>query len=223
MRGESHNSRDFPFSPRPPAPSTIPYLSRVGSTRPLNCQALWPSDTGGIYSSSRYSSVVALRLRLIALSLILVCGIGESMTSATQADTSRDVVSIDISPVNRIATLRPLRAIGATVDKEPAGSIPWLYSKRNVRAMLDAGLGWLSYRLFTELSDQDWHWNPAAASARADRAIGQAAASTRHRPSPIPSAIVCRARATRPIKGTTRATLALTTAMCTRFGKATLT
>ncbi len=29
--------------------------------------------------------------------------------------------------------------------------------------MLQPGFGWLSYRLFTELSSQDWHWNPAGA------------------------------------------------------------
>ncbi|HEV3153598.1 MAG TPA: discoidin domain-containing protein [Candidatus Baltobacteraceae bacterium] len=70
-------------------------------------------------------------------------------------------VQIDAAPAHRIQAFRPLDAIGSTVDKEPAGSIPALYSQANVREMLAPGYGWLSYRLFTELSDQDWHWNPA--------------------------------------------------------------
>ncbi len=71
-----------------------------------------------------------------------------------------DTITVDTAPAHRIASFRPLSALGSTVDKEPAGTIPQLYSQRNVRAMLDAGWGWLSYRLFTELSVQDWHWNP---------------------------------------------------------------
>ncbi|MBV8332561.1 MAG: hypothetical protein JO192_07505 [Candidatus Eremiobacteraeota bacterium] len=68
-----------------------------------------------------------------------------------------DSVVVDASPSHRLATFRPLEAFGSTVDKEPAGSIPALYSRANVRAMLGAGLGWLSYRLYSELSVQDWH------------------------------------------------------------------
>src|ERR1700730_16243990 len=74
--------------------------------------------------------------------------------------TSPDIVQVDINPAHVIQTFRPNWALGSTVDKEPAGSIPSLYSNRNVDLMLAAGYGWLSYRLFTELSDQDWHWNP---------------------------------------------------------------
>ncbi len=70
---------------------------------------------------------------------------------------------------HKIASFRPALALGSTVDKEPAGSLPSLYSTRNVRAMLDAGYGWLSYRLFTELVVQDWHWNPAGTFSQGDR------------------------------------------------------
>ena len=71
------------------------------------------------------------------------------------------VVSVNVQATKEINAFHPLEAIGSTVDKEPAGSIPSLYSPVNVREMLAPGLGWLSYRLFTELSSQDWHWNPA--------------------------------------------------------------
>jgi hypothetical protein len=70
-------------------------------------------------------------------------------------------VALHVDTVHPVQSLRPWDAIGSTVDKEPAGSIPFLYTRANVAQMLDAGLGFLSYRLFTELTDEDWHWNPS--------------------------------------------------------------
>ncbi|HEV2038196.1 MAG TPA: discoidin domain-containing protein, partial [Candidatus Eremiobacteraceae bacterium] len=96
--------------------------------------------------------------------MIVLCVVSASSSRPADADATQpvaDVVRVDTTPAHKITTFSPLRTFGGTVDKEPAGSIPALYSKGNVQAMLDAGLGWLSYRLFTELSDQDWHWNPA--------------------------------------------------------------
>jgi hypothetical protein len=81
------------------------------------------------------------------------------VTPASGAAAQTVVVTVDTGNPARI--VRPLEALGSTVDKEPAGSIPSLYSRHNVTQMLAAGYGWLSYRLFTELSSQDWHWNPA--------------------------------------------------------------
>jgi F5/8 type C domain len=86
------------------------------------------------------------------------------------------LVVVDTS--HRIALFRPLEALGSTVDKEPAGSIPALYSARNVRLMLSAGLGWLSYRLYTEISVQDWHWNPRGQFSQGDRGYWTSSAST---------------------------------------------
>jgi hypothetical protein len=80
-----------------------------------------------------------------------------------------ETVVVDTSPAHRLASFRPLEAFGSTVDKEPAGSIPSLYSRENVRSMLGAGLGWLSYRLYSELSVQDWHWNPRGSFSAGDR------------------------------------------------------
>ncbi|MEO9169647.1 MAG: discoidin domain-containing protein [Candidatus Baltobacteraceae bacterium] len=79
---------------------------------------------------------------------------------ALAAEPARAANRVSIDAVHAIRTLRPMSAFGHTVDKEPAGSIPSLYSAHNVAQMLDAGWGWLSYRLFTELTVEDWHWNP---------------------------------------------------------------
>ncbi len=93
---------------------------------------------------------------------IVFCFIGGVERIALGADSGAvtDQVNVDITAAHKIITFTPWQAIGSTVDKEPAGSIPSLYSAHNVHLMLEPGLGWLSYRLYTELSDQDWHWNP---------------------------------------------------------------
>src|ERR1700736_1821696 len=112
---------------------------------------------------------------------ILSAGLsGERRAAATQPIV--DLVVVDVTPAHKIQTLSPQRAIGSTVDKEDAGSIPALYSKHNVRVMLDSGLGWLSYRLYTELSDQDWHWNPIGTFSARDSGYWTSSAST-HSPS----------------------------------------
>jgi len=89
-----------------------------------------------------------------------------------------DPIAIDVTTDHAIATFRPIEAMGSTVDKEPMGSIPRLYARRNVDAMLGAGLGWLSYRLFTELSSQDWHWNPRGHFSAGDRGYWTSSSST---------------------------------------------
>jgi len=89
-------------------------------------------------------------------------------------------VSIEIDDTHPIRTLRPRSVLGSTVDKEPAGTIPSLYSPKNVREMLAAGWGWLSYRLFTELSVQDWHWNPQGTFSAGDSGYWVSSASTKN-------------------------------------------
>ncbi|HEY1975098.1 MAG TPA: discoidin domain-containing protein [Candidatus Baltobacteraceae bacterium] len=61
---------------------------------------------------------------------------------------------------HRVQTIRPLRALGTSVDSDPKGHLDQIYSPANTQLMLSTGLGTLTYRLYTELSIQDWHWNP---------------------------------------------------------------
>ena len=119
----------------------------------LDVKAFWLDRCISRRMDKRF--IIALPL----LCMLCVGLVGDRRVSATEP--ALDLVVVDIAPTHKIQTIHPLRAIGSTVDKEDAGSIPELYSKSNVRAMLDSGLGWLSYRLYTELSDQDWHWNPS--------------------------------------------------------------
>ena len=70
-------------------------------------------------------------------------------------------VTIHVDTSHPVNVIRPLRAIGVGIDSDPAGKIPMLYSPERTKLMLGAGLGVVSARLYTELSIQDWHWNPA--------------------------------------------------------------
>jgi hypothetical protein len=107
----------------------------------------------------------------LAVSL-LCCG---ACVGASAAATPADLIVVDTT--HRIVAFRPFDALGSTVDKEPAGSVPALYSPEHVRLMLSAGLGWLSYRLYTEISVQDWHWNSRGSFSQGDRGYWTSAAS----------------------------------------------
>ncbi len=71
------------------------------------------------------------------------------------------LVRIDALPAHVLNQFSPLVALGAGVDGVPYPAVPEIYTAANVTKMLGAGLGPVSYRLYTELSVQDWHWNPA--------------------------------------------------------------
>ncbi len=69
-------------------------------------------------------------------------------------------VRVDITPGHAVNAFSPLRAIGGGVDAQNNGAVARIYRKENIQDMLAAGLGSVSYRLYTELGVQDWHWNP---------------------------------------------------------------
>jgi hypothetical protein len=70
-------------------------------------------------------------------------------------------VHIDSAPGHQVNSVSPLRAIGTSVDSESPGDIQTLWAPDRVAQEVQAGFGTLSLRLYTELSVQDWHWNPA--------------------------------------------------------------
>ncbi len=78
----------------------------------------------------------------------------------TPAFAQTGAVTVDITPDHVANTFSPLRALGAGVDGVPTGTVDEVYTSANIPQMLSAGFGPLTYRLYTELSVQDWHWNP---------------------------------------------------------------
>ena len=69
-------------------------------------------------------------------------------------------VQVDITPSHSTNSFSPQRAMGSAVDGVPTGTVDVVYTPTNINQMLSAGFGPLTYRLYTELSVQDWHWNP---------------------------------------------------------------
>ena len=66
------------------------------------------------------------------------------------------VVSAD-HPVNQCV---PTQALGAGIDGHEKGECARMFTDNNIKQMLSAGLGALTYRLRTELAGEVWHWNP---------------------------------------------------------------
>lgn len=82
-------------------------------------------------------------------------------TVSAPARASTGTVTVDITPSSAVNTIDPSTATGFALDSQPAGSLPSLYTQRNVGFMLSMGLGTFSYRLYTELGVQAWHWSSA--------------------------------------------------------------
>jgi len=75
--------------------------------------------------------------------------------------TASYLVDVDAHTADALNHFTPNAAFGVGVDSVPYHAVPEIYTPSNVTQMLGAGLGEVSYRLYTELSVQDWHWNPA--------------------------------------------------------------
>ena len=60
-------------------------------------------------------------------------------------------------PVNSFV---PNQALGAGIDRLPAGAIDKVIDPATVKQVLSAGWGPVTYRQNTELYIEDWHWNP---------------------------------------------------------------
>ena len=76
-------------------------------------------------------------------------------------------VTVDANPAHVLNRFSPDAAFGAGVDGVPFHAVPEIYTPSNVGKMLGAGFGPVSYRLYTELSVQDWHWNPTGSYSEA--------------------------------------------------------
>ncbi len=74
--------------------------------------------------------------------------------------TAPYLIRVDADPAHELNRFRPDTTFGAGVDSVPFHAVPEIYTPSNIRKMLGAGFGPVSYRLYTELSVQDWHWNP---------------------------------------------------------------
>ena len=69
-------------------------------------------------------------------------------------------VNVDAAPSHVANTFSPLKALGATLDRIPSNTTDTFFRPDQVKQILEAGWGPISYRQNTELFVQAWHWNP---------------------------------------------------------------
>ena len=69
-------------------------------------------------------------------------------------------VKVDATPSHATNSFSPLYALGSTVDRVPSNSTDVFFRPDQLKQILSAGWGMISYRQNTELFVQAWHWNP---------------------------------------------------------------
>jgi hypothetical protein len=69
-------------------------------------------------------------------------------------------VTVDATPGHEVNRFRPLRALGSTVDRVPSNATDIFFRPDQIKKVLSAGWGVITYRQNTDLFVQAWHWNP---------------------------------------------------------------
>ncbi len=69
-------------------------------------------------------------------------------------------VKVDTTPSHVANTFSPLQSFGTTLDRIPIETTDTFFRPDQIKQILEAGWGPISYRQNTELFVQAWHWNP---------------------------------------------------------------
>ena len=72
-------------------------------------------------------------------------------------------VQVDSTPSHVLNRFSPLYALGSTVDRVPSNATDTFFRPDQIKQVLSAGWGVISYRQNTDLFVQAWHWNPKGA------------------------------------------------------------
>jgi hypothetical protein len=94
----------------------------------------------------RENLILALRLTVISL--------------ACSLHANAQTVTVDATPSHVVNQFSPLRALGSTVDRVPSNATDVFFRPDQIKKVLSAGWGAISYRQNTDLFVQAWHWNP---------------------------------------------------------------
>ncbi len=92
-------------------------------------------------------------------SVILLVSVALACSSIGAAQT----VLVDATPSHVVNTFSPLYALGSTVDRVPSNATDMFFRPDQIKQVLSAGWGVISYRQNTDLFVQAWHWNPRGA------------------------------------------------------------
>ena len=115
--------------------------------------------------SRRWSAPVTLGA--LAGATVLTC-----IVQAQPPRTPVGTITVTLEHAVVAHTIDPRIAVGATVDGHDSGSTAATFRPDVQAAMLETGLGALSYRLRTELAVEAWHWNPRGTWSDAAHAQG---------------------------------------------------
>jgi len=96
------------------------------------------------------------RVFRLELSFLLVLAAIVTLTLSSPAQTIR----VDSTPSHVVNSFSPPYALGTTVDRVPSNATDTFFRPDQVKQILSAGWGVISYRQNTELFVQAWHWNP---------------------------------------------------------------
>ena len=69
-------------------------------------------------------------------------------------------VTVDATPGHVANKFSPPYALGSTVDRVPSNATDTFFHSDQIKKVLSAGWGVISYRQNTDLFVQAWHWNP---------------------------------------------------------------
>jgi F5/8 type C domain len=83
------------------------------------------------------------------------------LSSCAIAPASRaQTVRVDATPSHEVNSFSPVYALGSTVDRVPSNATDTFFRPDQIKQILEAGWGVISYRQNTDLFVQAWHWNP---------------------------------------------------------------
>ncbi len=92
------------------------------------------------------------------LARVLFIGILLGLQLAAPDPSNAQTVTVDTT--RAVNTFQPRYALGSTVDRVPANATDTFFRPDQIRQILSAGWGIISYRQNTDLFVQAWHWNP---------------------------------------------------------------
>ncbi|HEY6337688.1 MAG TPA: discoidin domain-containing protein [Candidatus Sulfotelmatobacter sp.] len=90
--------------------------------------------------------------------VLLVAGMANMFSLPSKA--AAQTVTVDATPSHVVNKFSPLYALGSTVDRVPSNATDVFFRPDQIKKVLSAGWGVISYRQNTDLFVQAWHWNP---------------------------------------------------------------
>lgn len=68
--------------------------------------------------------------------------------------------TVTVDATHAVNRFKPIYALGSTVDRVPSNATDVFFRPDQIKKVLSAGWGVISYRQNTDLFVQAWHWNP---------------------------------------------------------------